>query len=223
MESIAWTARSALGLGHALGFEDELDVLLDGPPGHQRERLEDHRHPWIRPGERGFPGTRRCPTTGRSARRQRSRVGCPKPDLPSSATISPSARVKLTPSSTGRAQPSERGERLGDRFDGDDYRAFVRHCLAGHRGTSWRSAPQRVPPFCERVQQAPQQPVDEDHVDAHREMPTRTCRKFPVAVGVGDVRARRGPSGGGCRRRRPRRRWRRSTRPCGSEVIPPVT
>src|SRR5215469_6521747 len=37
---------------------------------------------------------------------QRSSVDLPEPDLPSSATISPSERVKLTPSSTGRAWPS---------------------------------------------------------------------------------------------------------------------
>ena len=36
----------------------------------------------------------------------RSSVDLPEPDLPSSATISPSDRVKLTPSRTGSAPPS---------------------------------------------------------------------------------------------------------------------
>ncbi len=37
---------------------------------------------------------------------QRSRVDLPEPDLPSSATISPSASWKPIPSSTGSARPS---------------------------------------------------------------------------------------------------------------------
>ena len=41
-------AVASFGGGHVAGFEAELDVLADGEPRQQRERLEDHRDTGVR-------------------------------------------------------------------------------------------------------------------------------------------------------------------------------
>ena len=100
-------AVAAFGGGHVAGFEAELDVLADGEPRQQREGLEHHRDAGVGGGDAARP----CRARGRSVgamrpARQRSRVDLPEPDLPRSATISPSWSSKLMSSSTGRGAPS---------------------------------------------------------------------------------------------------------------------
>ena len=88
------SARSrALGGRHAARLQPELDVLLHGQPGQQREGLEHHRGAGVGAVEPAARGSSTVPVGGRrSARRcMRSRVDLPEPERPSSATISPSA------------------------------------------------------------------------------------------------------------------------------------
>src|ERR1700745_88540 len=110
---------------------------------------------------------------------QRSRVDLPEPDLPSRATISPSERVKLTPSRTGRARPSGV---LNVLVTDSAVMITAPALVMTERFSFWwwwlvlifpggqderGSASQRVPPVSERIQAAPQQPVGKDYVHAH--------------------------------------------------------
>src|SRR6218665_2424436 len=106
----------------------------------------------------------------------RSRVDLPEPDGPSSATISPSARWKSTPSSTVRALPSEALKPLPTFF-------------------SSINAPMPAAPsemhsrFGDAVQPAPDPVVHSHHEHAHHANAQRDAREVADGRHLGDVAA----------------------------------
>ena len=144
-----------LGLGDAAGLEAELDVLLDGEPGQQREGLEDHRHPRVGPGQRGAPvgdgAGRRGDQPGDAA--QQGRLA--RPRLAEQRDDLALGEGEADAVEHGQGMAVGGGERLGHRLGLDDHRAGPRRCFAAHHRVLLRSAgrttrvagSQRVPPF----------------------------------------------------------------------------
>src|SRR5215469_7930587 len=112
---------------------------------------------------------------------QRSRVDLPEPDLPSSATISPSRRVKVMPSRTGSACPSGVVNALVTLLTSTIAAMVVFFLLL-----------QAVPGFGQVVEASPEEPVGGHHVDRHDSDPDQDPAEVPVAGGLGDVGAQAG-------------------------------
>src|SRR5215469_3936882 len=133
---------------------------------------------------------------------QRSSVDLPEPDLPSRATISPSERAKLTPSSTGRAWPSgvvnvlvtDSASMITVPVRVTVSLLTIESSSVSAGQTTRVAGSQRVPPFGQSVQPAPEQPVGQDHVDAHHRDADQDFREVPRRGRLGDVGAE---SGGG--------------------------
>src|SRR5205814_5894868 len=106
----------------------------------------------------------------------RSSVLLPEPDCPSSATISPSRRVKSTVSSTGRTWPSADRKVLPTSF------SSMMACV-----TSASSEMHAV--LGQAVQPSPEEVVQSHHEHAHHADAQRDAREVADGRHVGDVAA----------------------------------
>src|SRR5712692_2566848 len=130
---------------------------------------------------------------------QRSRVDLPEPDLPSSATISPSRNSNEMSSSTDSDSPSGLVNALvtcstvtmvNGATAARPSRGSVAVVIVG---VSFRSArSQRVAGLGQVVEASPDQAVDADHVDAHDDDTGEDAWEVADTRGLGDVGAQPG-------------------------------
>src|ERR1700683_880304 len=122
---------------------------------------------------------------------QRSRVDLPEPDLPSSATISPSCNLRLTSSSTGRGWPSGVVKCLLTWFTSK----ITAPVGSGAKAVCWsvirppRAWSKRVLRFRQVVKRSPQQPVHYHYIEAHDHDASEDVGEVALRGGLGDVSA----------------------------------